>query len=80
MEIKDLYWKNDRMRVGWVSTFMLQGGKLRDQVRLPKNSAGEVWKERKEPTSRYYIAMLGQPKKDPKSERVVTTKNAHRES
>ena len=47
MEIKDLYWINDKMRVGWVSTFKLQDGKRRDQVRLPKNSAGEVWKKRK---------------------------------
>ena len=36
MEIKDYYWVNDNMRVGWVSTFMLKGGKPRDQVRLPE--------------------------------------------
>ena len=74
MEIKDSYWVNDKMRVGWVSTFMQQGGKSRDQVRLPENSAGEVWKERKEPSLQVLKSYAGAPEKDPKSERVVSVK------
>ena len=34
MEIKDSYWVNDNMRVGWVITSMPQDGKPRVQVRL----------------------------------------------
>ena len=33
MEIKDSYWVNDSMRVGWVITFMPQNGKPRVPVR-----------------------------------------------
>ena len=65
MEIKDYYWVNDKMRVGWVSTFMLQGGKPRDQVRLPEKSAGEVWKERKEPSLQVLRSYAGATREGP---------------